>query len=173
MSDKLVTVARFSHPHESHVWRARLESEGISCFIADEHTISAYWFYSNAVGGVKLQVSRADVDEAEAILAASHEEAAESLEAHWSELDAQTQKPAMPARAPALQYDETPDEDAEPAEAEPTRCPRCDSTEVYYEKFSRPMIFLSILLLGIPLPFLSRRWTCRNCELTWKMKLFR
>ena len=171
MSDKLVTVARFSHPHESHVWRARLESEGISCFIADEHTISAYWFYSNAVGGVKLQVSRSDVDDAEAILAASHEEAAESLEAHWSELDARTQKPAIPAEAPAVQTDQQTPLDAQ--EGEQPHCPRCDSTEVYYEKFSRPMIFLSILLLGIPLPFLSRRWTCRNCELTWKMKLFR
>ena len=164
MTDNLVTVARFSHPHESHVWRARLESEGISCFIADEHTVSAYWFYSNAVGGVKLQVRSTDAERAEQILDASHEEAARSLEELWSTLEASGPRPDD-ALAPAAATEST--------EGEPTRCPRCGSTEVFYEKFSRPMIFLSILLLGIPLPFLSRRWTCRSCELTWKMKLFR
>lgn len=75
MSNSLVTVATFSQPFEGHLVRARLESEGIPCFLADAHTISA-----------------------------KH---------------------------------------------------------------------VSILLLGILLPFLSRRWLCRGCGRSWKMKLFR
>ena len=154
MRETLVTIARFSHPHESHVWRARLESEGIGCFLADEHTVSANWFYSNAVGGVKLQVRASDSVEARRLLEGSEARQLESLQDHWRELD---------ERHDVERFND---------DADATSCPRCESTEVFYQKFSRPMVFLSILLLGIPLPFLSRRWTCRNCELTWKMKLF-
>ena len=32
--------------------------------------------------------------------------------------------------------------------------------------------FLSILLLGIPLPLLSREWSCRRSGEVWKQKLF-
>ncbi len=41
----LVTIATFSHPTEAHIPRARLESEGIWAFLADEHTIGANWLY--------------------------------------------------------------------------------------------------------------------------------
>lgn len=155
MPDDLITIACFSHPYESHVWRARLESEGISCFIADEHTVSANWFYSNAVGGVKLQVYKCDREQAERVLDRPEPEGTPSIEEHWDALQERFEI------------------DRNDCDEDQTHCPRCDSIEVFYEKFSRPLVFLSILLLGIPLPFLSRRWTCRNCDLTWKMKLFR
>jgi len=52
----LITVATFSFPHEAQIAKAKLDSEGIPAFIIDEHTINAQWLYSNALGGVKLQV---------------------------------------------------------------------------------------------------------------------
>ena len=52
----LTTVARYSLPYEAHLARARLESEGIPAFVADEHTINMQWLYSDALGGVRLQV---------------------------------------------------------------------------------------------------------------------
>ncbi|WP_445354897.1 DUF2007 domain-containing protein [Microbulbifer sp. EKSA008] len=64
----LVTVARFSFPYEAQIAKARLESEGIHAFIADEHTVNMQWLYSNAMGGVRLQVSENDLDEANEIL---------------------------------------------------------------------------------------------------------
>ncbi|WP_445363511.1 DUF2007 domain-containing protein [Microbulbifer sp. ANSA003] len=64
----LVTVARFSFPYEAQIAKARLESEGIHAFIADEHTVNMQWLYSNAMGGVRLQVSESDLDEANEIL---------------------------------------------------------------------------------------------------------
>ena len=62
------TIAAFSQPIEAHVLKTKLESEGIRCFIADENLIGANWLYSNALGGVKLQVRPDDLDRARAIL---------------------------------------------------------------------------------------------------------
>ena len=50
------TIAIYSYPYEAHIARAKLESENIPAFVVDEHTINAQWLYSNALGGVKLQV---------------------------------------------------------------------------------------------------------------------
>lgn len=52
----LVTIATFSFPHEAHLAKATLDAAGIPSFIADEHTINMQWLYSNAMGGVRLQV---------------------------------------------------------------------------------------------------------------------
>lgn len=65
----LITVASYSFPHEAHIAKASLEAEGIPVFIADEHTINAQWLYSNALGGVRLQVPGEYADAAKQILA--------------------------------------------------------------------------------------------------------
>lgn len=49
-------------------------------------------------------------------------------------------------------------------------CPKCNSTDVYYEKFARRNVFLSWLVTGIPLLFMSRTWCCNKCHYQWKMK---
>ena len=64
----LVTIARFSFPYEAHIARGRLLSAGIPAWVADEHLVGMQWLYSQAVGGVRLQVSQMDVAEASAIL---------------------------------------------------------------------------------------------------------
>jgi hypothetical protein len=58
----------FYHPIESAVLRSRLEAEGIECYLLDEYTVEANPFYSNAIGGVKLQVKEVDVPRAFEIL---------------------------------------------------------------------------------------------------------
>lgn len=63
-----VTVARYSLPFEAHVARARLESEGIHAMVVDEHTINMQWLYSDAMGGVRLQVDEDDMYRAQAVL---------------------------------------------------------------------------------------------------------
>ena len=52
----LTTIASFSFPYEAHIAKSHLESENIPAFIADEHTINMQWLYSDAMGGVRLQV---------------------------------------------------------------------------------------------------------------------
>lgn len=61
---QLVTIATFSFPAEAHIAKTILDREGIWSFIADDNIITWNWLYSNAVGGVKLQVRQPDVKRA-------------------------------------------------------------------------------------------------------------
>ena len=70
----MITIARYSLAIEAHIARAKLESEGIPAFVADEHTITADWLYSNAMGGVRLQVPESCVEQARTLLATDFSE---------------------------------------------------------------------------------------------------
>jgi hypothetical protein len=63
-----VTVIRFGAPHEAELARAKLESEGLSVHILDSYTIQADPLYSNAIGGVKVQVMTTEFDQANKVL---------------------------------------------------------------------------------------------------------
>lgn len=65
---KFVTIKTFTYATEVAIIRGRLESEGIECFAQDELTVQANPFYSNAIGGIKLQVREHDVKKAVEIL---------------------------------------------------------------------------------------------------------
>lgn len=58
ISNNLIEIASFSHPHEAHIAKASLEAAGIPAFISDEHTINMQWLYSSALGGVRLLVPK-------------------------------------------------------------------------------------------------------------------
>ncbi|GAA0694545.1 DUF2007 domain-containing protein [Marinobacterium maritimum] len=64
----LVTIARYTYPYEAQIARALLDSEGIEAFVADEQTINMQWLYSDALGGVRLQVAAEDAELALRIL---------------------------------------------------------------------------------------------------------
>jgi hypothetical protein len=58
----------FTYPYELAILRSRLESENIECFVKDELTVQVNPFYSNAIGGIKLQVRESDLQRAIVIL---------------------------------------------------------------------------------------------------------
>lgn len=60
----LVTIATVLDPATAWVIKAKLESEGIYCFVADEHILTIQPWYSYALGGRRIQVRRADIDRA-------------------------------------------------------------------------------------------------------------
>jgi hypothetical protein len=66
--DRYVTISTFMFPTEVVVVQGRLESEGIECRLKDELTVQVHNFYSNALGGVKLQVPERDAERAKAML---------------------------------------------------------------------------------------------------------
>ncbi len=66
--DNWITVQTFTLPSEAAILRARLEGEGIECFLQNELTLQVQPFYSNAVGGVQLQVREKDLEAALEIL---------------------------------------------------------------------------------------------------------
>lgn len=66
--DELVTIKSYSQSYEAEIARGLLESQGIWAVVADSHTIGMNWLYSDALGGVKLQVRRRDAEKALEIL---------------------------------------------------------------------------------------------------------
>jgi predicted RNA-binding Zn-ribbon protein involved in translation (DUF1610 family) len=67
---RLVAVRRYRDLTEAFVGRSLLESAGIPAWIADEHLVQMVWFYSNLVGGMRLQVDERDEAAAREILEA-------------------------------------------------------------------------------------------------------
>ena len=50
------------------------------------------------------------------------------------------------------------------------KCPHCNSYEVTKPAYSNQAIALSILLIGIPLPFISKTYHCFDCGKDFKKK---
>jgi hypothetical protein len=63
-----LTIATFSFPHEAHLAKVKLDAMGIPSFIADEYTINVIWLFSDAMGGVRLQVPATFAAQAQKIL---------------------------------------------------------------------------------------------------------
>jgi len=67
--DTVVTLWRYRDLPEALVARAKLEADGIECFLANENVIRLNWFWSNAMGGLKLQLLEENAERAMEILA--------------------------------------------------------------------------------------------------------
>ena len=88
---KLVTVAAYNNPLEAHLAKGRLDVEGIPAYLAHEHHVWANWVYSQALGGVKVQVFVEDADAASKILDAHNKgDYEDSLGEVVSEIDDNT-----------------------------------------------------------------------------------
>ena len=146
MQPQLVTVAAFNMPYQAHLAKSRLEAEGIPVFIRDEHLISINWFYSPALGGVKVQVPDVHLQEAQQILASTPDVAL-------------TDEEALSA---------TPIEEPGPEPPGTMECPHCGS-EGFVEELHYPVErFLNGLLLGLPWLWLGRPLMCRACRHTFR-----
>ena len=58
------TLASFNLPIDAYLLRARLEGSGITAYVRDENLVTLDWLYSNAVGGVKVDVTDEDFEKA-------------------------------------------------------------------------------------------------------------
>lgn len=66
--DKIVVYETFTDPINANIVKGLLESYGIECFLADENIVTLNLMYSQAVGGVKLNVFEKDIHQINAIL---------------------------------------------------------------------------------------------------------
>jgi hypothetical protein len=64
----MLTVATFIKPEDAHMLRLRLEAGGVPAYIQDENMVQTDWLYSNAIGGVRVQIAEDDVARAKEIL---------------------------------------------------------------------------------------------------------
>ena len=143
MDDKLITVLTVTYPHEFVVIRGRLESEGIECFVQDELIVQVNPFYSNALGGIKLQVRESDYSQAVEIIGQDASDCLESGE-------------------PIVMNDANVKDDTG------IKCPHCGSMEVSKVKLSKKVFAISFLLLGFPIPFISKTYYCFGCGKEFK-----
>lgn len=74
--DQFVRLGQFRDLTEALVVKGMLESSGIQCFLGDENTVRMDWFWSNAVGGVKLWVRKSDAESARALTQETRDETA-------------------------------------------------------------------------------------------------
>ena len=139
----LETIARYSTPLQAHILKGRLEVEGIPAFVADEHLIQANWFWSNALGGVRVQVARECV------------------------LDAKAIADAMAAGDYSLQVAIGETFSLEVGDDPPPTCPRCSHNSRVPLAASRTMALAALYFLGIPLPFSRNRYRCAQCGHAW------
>jgi len=65
---ELATIRQFRDLPEALLAKGCLESAGIECYLADENLVRLDWFISNFIGGIKLKVRAADVENARTIL---------------------------------------------------------------------------------------------------------
>jgi tetratricopeptide (TPR) repeat protein len=147
---RLVTIATFSYPTEAYIPKTKLESAGIWAFIADEYLVMMNWLYSNAIGGVKLQVREADVERALSVLSLTKDD----VEPEEDEIDTLEDAVACPSCG-SLKV----------------------GYERYAMKLVFGSWLLSLLVLafifgvdgGVAFPFLKRRWKCRVCGYEWQV----
>jgi predicted RNA-binding Zn-ribbon protein involved in translation (DUF1610 family) len=149
---KLVTIATFTYPHEAAILKSRLQSEGIQYFSKDENTLQVQPFYSNGIGGVKIQVLESDIMKANKIV---------------QEYYANTNN----ASAPEIPEEEYMQVSNKPysVKGDDIVCPVCGSDDVYRDKTPRRITLIAILLLGIPLLIPpGRKYHCFNCGHNFK-----
>ena len=66
--NQTVTVGKFRDLPQALLAKGGLESAGIEAYLVDDNMIRMDWFYSNLLGGIKLNVRPDDVEAAQEIL---------------------------------------------------------------------------------------------------------
>jgi hypothetical protein len=98
-SRDLVLIDRFRDVTAAQLAQGALQSAGIDAVLRDENLIRLDWFYSNAIGGIRLEVDRENVEAATQIL---NQEVPASFEADGEEFH----RALCPAcQSPQTQYE--------------------------------------------------------------------
>lgn len=135
-------VKEFTTPTEARLAYSFLTSKGITCRLRDEQFIGMQYFYSLAMGGVRLDV-----------LSVEYESAIKLLQ------DVENNKFQ-------LAEGETDQNSGIPC----PRCG--SSSTFIVSSRGRSWALLVLVLIYIPLPFLARDvWHCKKCQLEWKVKI--
>ncbi len=141
------TIQSFTYPHEAHVVKNYLESNGVEVNMQDEMTAQVNNFYSNAIGGVKLQVKEADVANGQKL-----------LEEGGYDNTTQIQKKRKVER---ITKDENTNVDL---------CPYCRSENIAKRKEPNIAILVLFLLINALFPIFKSHYQCFDCGREWKYK---
>jgi hypothetical protein len=140
------TLITFTYPHEAHMAKLLLESEGIQTMIQDEKTIQVKNFLSNALGGVKLSVQNEDYVQGIAILKKG---------GYIREED------YKPEEVRFVYVDKSHDD---------TFCPFCKSDNIAKNKGINLFTVIFYFLIGVMIPIFKIKYKCYDCEKEWKYR---
>lgn len=149
----LVTVATFLEPAEAHIVRGLLQSDGIPASIAHEGHVTAIWPLATALGGIAVQVSSSDLDEARALIEAYQRD---ELGVDPAELDAAAAD-AIAAPPPTGPVDRGP------------VCANCGSIR-YHQRVPLRQKLLAVTMFlfgGASFPTRSSAFACLDCGNRW------
>ncbi len=139
------TLITFTHPHEAYLVKGLLESGGIETIVRDELTAQVYSLYSNAIGGVKLDVQQNDFNNANALL----------IEKGYITVTNEDYKQGIET----VILNETTDT---------SLCPFCQSDNVSRKKEASIFVVVLYFLLGAIFPIFKRHFICYDCHKEWK-----
>lgn len=154
MSGRLITLHSFGTPQEAELVRALLESYGITAFVTDDNI--ARLTYTTPFGGVKVQVSEDDLDEAREILQNALLESETAADDRVAVLSDEFSEETQPDSDMAV----------DDAVAEPS-CPICGGQRS--QPVADPMrSVLGVLLLGMPFLVWRGKRRCDICGNVWR-----
>ncbi len=145
--ERLVTVGVYTMPYEADIVWSLLEAFEIMVFPADYNTIYINWLYSNALGGIKLQVNEKDAEPAREIIAFI----------------------LVPSSAPLVgEGGVREDFNDSGSWPESETCPHCGNSNIAPVVLGREWAVLTWLIIGIPLVWPRTRLRCSSCGHTWQ-----
>ena len=142
MNEEIITIKTSMFPAEVIVLKFRLEEEGISCFLNDDNIVSVHPLISSAVGGVKVNIKKSDLNKALDVINQLENERKivnEKWEKEYYHVD--------------------------------KFCPKCESFLVYTKKHSVIKSVINILFFPLYLiiqTFTKKQFYCANCNVKWK-----
>ncbi|MCW3785766.1 DUF2007 domain-containing protein [Plebeiibacterium sediminum] len=143
--DNQKIIYRSTYPHDAHMVKTYLQSEGIHSVIIDELTAQVNNFYSNAIGGVKLLVNENDYSAGINVLQKggyiSDGNEQENIPVETVYLTASTNKKA---------------------------CPFCHSENIGRKKELNIVAVIVYVILSILFPIFKRNYKCFDCNKEWK-----
>ena len=87
---EFTTVASFDSSLEAWNYRNHLAVEGLSPIVTDEHAVTTHWTYSNALGGIKVQIPQIEIERFNSIAQTENEYSFPEFENDESESELST-----------------------------------------------------------------------------------
>ena len=140
------TLITFTYPQEAHQVQAYLNSFGIETMITDELTAQVHNFYSTAIGGVKIKVKEADIDEGLRLLKSG---------------GYIQDKESDNVVVETIYYSTSPNR---------KECPFCHSKHIARRNDPNPLVVVVFFLLGFLFPLFRRSYLCYDCYKSWKFQ---
>jgi|TARA_B110000438_G_scaffold294790_1_gene336739 hypothetical protein len=93
----MVTIASYSKSEDAYLAASMLEGNGIAVEVRDAETVSVNWIYSNAIGGVKVEVAEEDVALARELLEVARDQVGILKCPHCGSNDVRMRELGLPA----------------------------------------------------------------------------